>query len=76
MNADKGYVELGAQTLDMVARDYNGSSGPANRAKLKRQIGQLTVPPWASGSSSPTPAPSTVEENTESNSGQIQEEQV
>lgn len=76
MNADKGYVELGAQTLDMVARDYNGSSGPANRAKLKRQIGQLTVPPWASRSSSAAPAPSTIEENTESNSEQMQEEQV
>jgi len=27
---------MGAQTLDDVARNYNGSSGKANRAKLKR----------------------------------------
>lgn len=45
--ADKDYVELGAQTLDTVARNYNGSSGAANRAKLTRQLEQLPVPPWA-----------------------------
>lgn len=81
MNADKGYVELGAQTLDMVARDYNGSSGPANRAKLKRQIAQLTMPPWAE-KSAPSPASSSVmsqEQQSEEAPGEEpenQEEQV
>lgn len=46
--ADKDYVELGAQTLDAVARNYNGSSGAANRAKNRRQLAQLTPVPWAS----------------------------
>jgi lambda family phage portal protein len=54
-NADKAYIELGAQTLDTVARNYNGSSGAANRAKLSRQLLQLPVPPWAKKSATPSP---------------------
>ncbi len=46
MEADKGYVALGAQTLDDVARNLNGSSGKANRAKLARQYSELPDPPW------------------------------
>jgi len=46
--ADKDYVELGAQTLDHVARNFNGSSGAANRMKNARQISQLTPVPWSS----------------------------
>ena len=49
MEADKGYVEMGAQTLDRTAKNLNGSSGTANRAKLKRELKELTVPPWAKG---------------------------
>jgi len=45
-NADRAYVEMGAQTLDDVARNYNGSSGKANRSKNKRQYEELTPPPW------------------------------
>ena len=45
-NADRAYVEMGAQTLDDVARNYNGSSGKANRSKNKRQYEELTSPPW------------------------------
>jgi lambda family phage portal protein len=48
--ADKDYIELGAQTLDAVARNLNGSSGASNRAKNKRQIAQLTPVPWTSKS--------------------------
>jgi lambda family phage portal protein len=44
--ADKLYVELGAQTLDDVARNYNGSSGKANRAKNIRQYQETSEPPW------------------------------
>lgn len=44
--ADEKYCELGAQTLDDVARNYNGSSGKANRAKLARQYEELPTPPW------------------------------
>lgn len=46
-NADKVYVELGAQTLDRVARNHNGSSGESNREKLRRQLADLPTPPWA-----------------------------
>lgn len=44
--ADRLYVELGAQTLDDVARNYNGSSGKANRSKNARQFEELPEPPW------------------------------
>ena len=46
MEADRGYVELGAQTLDDVARNLNGSSGKANRMKNARQYAELPTPPW------------------------------
>jgi len=36
--ADQIYAEMGAQDLDRVAQNLNGSSGKANRAKLRRQI--------------------------------------
>lgn len=44
--ADQLYTELGAQTLDDVARNLNGSSGKANRIKLARQYGELPTAPW------------------------------
>lgn len=47
--ADQLYVEMGAQTLDQVARKNNGSDGRANRAKLKEEISELTKPPWSKG---------------------------
>jgi capsid protein len=47
--ADKAYIEMGAQDLDRVARNLNGSSGARNRAKLSRQIGELTPVPWTKG---------------------------
>jgi lambda family phage portal protein len=45
--ADQRYVEMGAQTLDQVSRKYNGTDSRSNRSKLKREISELTVPPWA-----------------------------
>ena len=48
--SDQLYVEMGAQDLDRVAHNLNGSSGKSNRAKLSRQIGELTSPPWSKGS--------------------------
>lgn len=42
--ADLGYASIGAQTLDDISRNFNGSSGKANRAKLKRQWEELPVP--------------------------------
>ncbi len=45
-DADRAYVEMGAQTLDRVARDYNGSDGTANRAKLAREFDELPSSPW------------------------------
>ncbi len=40
--ADALYAQLGAQDLDRIARNHNGSDGKANRAKLKRQVAELT----------------------------------
>jgi capsid protein len=48
--ADKGYAEVGAQHLDDIARNYNGSDGRLNRAKLGRQYDELPQPPWAKSS--------------------------
>jgi lambda family phage portal protein len=45
-DADKTYVELGAQTLDRVARGLNGSDGKTNRAKLHREFTELPDVPW------------------------------
>jgi lambda family phage portal protein len=48
--ADQLYVEMGAQTLDDVARNLNGSSGKSNRAKLAREYAELRAAgktPWA-----------------------------
>jgi len=44
--ADKTYVEIGAQTLDRVARNHNGSDGSMNRAKLAREYAELPSAPW------------------------------
>jgi len=44
--ADKTYIEIGAQDLDRVAREKNGTDGRANRAKLARQYKELPLPPW------------------------------
>jgi len=44
--ADMAYMEMGAQTGDMVARNLNGSDGASNRAKLTREYGELPRPPW------------------------------
>jgi len=44
--ADRGYVEMGAQTLDHVARKLNGSSGSANRAQLRREFAELPPSPF------------------------------
>lgn len=46
-DADRTYLELGAQTLDRVARNLNGSSGASNRAKLTREYAGLPLPPWS-----------------------------
>jgi lambda family phage portal protein len=44
--ADRLYVEMGAQTLDRVAMNFNGSSGKSNRAKLAREYAELPGAPW------------------------------
>jgi len=44
--ADRAYVELGAQTLKQVARNWNGSSAESNRQKLARELQDLPVPSW------------------------------
>lgn len=44
--ADQRYAELGAQTLDRISRNLNGSSGKANRAKLAREFTELPPSPF------------------------------
>lgn len=44
--ADMLYAEMGAQTLDRIAQNLNGSSGKANRAKLRRELEELPPVPW------------------------------
>lgn len=45
-NADRAYIEMGATTLDRVARNLNGSSAASNRNKLRREYDDLPAPPW------------------------------
>ena len=45
--ADQLYTLMSAQTLDDVARTFNGSSGAANRAKNTKQFEDLPIPSWA-----------------------------
>jgi len=45
-DADKTYAELGAHTLDRIARNLNGSDGQKNRAKLSREFKELSLAPW------------------------------
>jgi lambda family phage portal protein len=48
--ADQLYVEMGAQTLDRVAQNLNGTSGKSNRAKLQREKEELPAGwPWSKG---------------------------
>lgn len=49
--ADKDFIEIGAQHLDDVARNHNGSDGSLNRAKLQRQLAELPKVPWSKGGS-------------------------
>ena len=44
--ADQMMTEMGAQTLEQTARKFNGSSSKSNRVKLKREINELSIPPW------------------------------
>jgi lambda family phage portal protein len=47
--AEQLYVEMGAVDLDRTAQDLNGTSGKANRAKLRRQLEELPAVPWGKG---------------------------
>lgn len=44
--ADEGYMKLGATTQDRIARDLNGSSGKANRAKNIRTFEETAARLW------------------------------
>lgn len=44
--ADQMYAEMGATTLDRVARELNGSSGKANRRKIAREFEELPPSPF------------------------------
>jgi capsid protein len=46
--ARKINVMMGTTTLDDCALEHNGSDGQRNRAQLKREYGELTLPPWES----------------------------
>ena len=55
--ADQLYAELGAQTIDDIAENFNGSSGKANLAKNTRQFAEVPDSPW--NGASPVAAAST-----------------
>ena len=44
--ADQGYAEMGATTLDRIARNLNGSSGAANRAAITREFKAIPESPF------------------------------
>lgn len=46
--ADRAYVEMGATTLDRIARNLNGSSVGNNSQKLAREYANLPKPAWES----------------------------
>ena len=51
MNAAKGYVSMGATTLQDVAIEYNDSDAESNRIKLKQELEELNglgAMPWES----------------------------
>jgi lambda family phage portal protein len=47
-DADMKYLEMGAQTLDDVAANFNGSDGAMNRATNSETVDQLSFFPWSS----------------------------
>jgi len=44
----KEFVELGAKTLEEIARETNGSSAALNREKLKLELAEMPEIPWRS----------------------------
>jgi len=46
MKAGMIAAEMGAETLDDLATEFNGSSGKTNRAKLAREFKELPAAPW------------------------------
>lgn len=51
-DAEMKYATMGATDLDRIARNYNGSDGKSNRARLKKQYTELSVPTWENGEQS------------------------
>ena len=47
--ADQMYVEMGAQTLQDVAQNLNGSDIESNKSQIARELDGLPNPPWGSG---------------------------
>jgi len=45
-DAHEKYAGMGATTLDRISRELNGTSGKANRAKLKREYKELEPAPF------------------------------
>lgn len=46
IKAKKEAATIGITDLDREAINHNGSSGTANRARLKKQFGEITLAPW------------------------------
>jgi lambda family phage portal protein len=46
---EKQKVELGATTLERIAREMNGSNSALNRAKLKKELADMPAVPWQGG---------------------------
>lgn len=66
--ADREYAEMGATTLDRIARNLNGSSAASNSQKLAREYENLPEPAWKAWDK-----PEPVEPNNESADEQDEE---
>ena len=61
--AEQTYIEMGAQTLQDVAMNLNGSNAESNKAQLREELEDLPVPPWAKKSTSAPPEKASEENN-------------
>ncbi len=42
-------IEAGTTTIDIEARNTNGSDAAINKVKLKQEIEGMAIPPWSKG---------------------------
>ena len=75
--ADQLYVEMGAQTLQDVAQNLNGSDIEANKSQLTRELDGLPFPPWGSGAAqvAPVEQPGPMQDNEDDDDDQKEDKE-